>query len=69
MRPIAGYSSLDHRGNEDILEEVTAKPVEKKLAQYKQNLLNLLSMMEDIRYPKQVLGYKNLSGEVDLDDR
>jgi hypothetical protein len=34
----AGYNLLDHRRNEDILEELKAKPVKKKLAQYKQNL-------------------------------
>jgi len=36
MRRIAGYSSLDRRRNEDILEELEADPVEKKWAQYKQ---------------------------------
>jgi hypothetical protein len=37
MRRRAGYSLLDYRRNEDILEELTVNPVEKKLAQYKQN--------------------------------
>jgi hypothetical protein len=36
MKHTAGYSSLDHRRNEDILEERTVDPVVKKLSQYKQ---------------------------------
>jgi len=34
MRPIAGYSLLDHRRNEDTLK-LKADPAENKLAQYK----------------------------------
>jgi len=36
MRRTSGYSLLDHRRDEDILE-LRVDPVEKKLAQYKQN--------------------------------
>jgi hypothetical protein len=32
MRRTAGYSLLDHRRNENILEELQVDPVEKKLA-------------------------------------
>jgi hypothetical protein len=32
----AGHSLLDHRRNEDILEEREVVPVEKKLIEYKQ---------------------------------
>jgi hypothetical protein len=35
MRHTAGYSLLDHRRNEDILEELKVDSVKKKLAQYK----------------------------------
>jgi hypothetical protein len=35
MRSTEGYRLLDHRGNEDILEELKVDPVEKKLVQYK----------------------------------
>jgi hypothetical protein len=31
MRHTAGYSLLDHRGNEDILEELDVDPIEEKL--------------------------------------
>jgi hypothetical protein len=43
MRHTAGYSLLDHRRNEDILEEFNVDPIEKKLAQCKQKCLNHVS--------------------------
>jgi len=33
----AGYSLLDHKRNEDILDELKGNPVEKELVQYKKN--------------------------------
>jgi hypothetical protein len=36
-RRTAEYSLLDHRNNEYILKELRVDPVEKKVAQYKQN--------------------------------
>jgi len=33
-------------------------PFENKVAQYKQKWLNRVSSMEDIRYSKQLLGYR-----------
>jgi hypothetical protein len=32
MRPTGGYSLLDHRRSENILEELNVDPVEEKLA-------------------------------------
>jgi uncharacterized protein YdcH (DUF465 family) len=52
MRRRAEYNLLDHRINEDVLEEIEIHTVEKKLAQYEQNLLNHVSRMEDTRYSK-----------------
>jgi hypothetical protein len=37
------------------LQQNKADPVEKKLAQYKQNCWNHVSRMEDIRNPEQFL--------------
>jgi hypothetical protein len=37
MRRTEGYSLLDHRRNEDILEELKLNPVEKKLASINRN--------------------------------
>jgi hypothetical protein len=58
MRHTAGYSLLDHRGNEDTSEDLKVDPAEKKLALYKQKLLNHVSRMEDITYHKQLLDYR-----------
>jgi hypothetical protein len=58
MRCRAGYSLLDRKRNEDILEEHELDPVETKLAQYKRTLLYHISRMEDIRYPEQLLDYR-----------
>jgi hypothetical protein len=55
MRRTVGYSLLDHRRDEDILQEFKKHSFEKKVAQYKQNLLNHVSRMEDIRYTKHLL--------------
>jgi hypothetical protein len=48
---------LDHRRNEDVLEELKVDPVKKKLAQYKQKRLNHISRMENTGYPKRLTDY------------
>jgi hypothetical protein len=48
MKPTAGYGSLDHRGNLNVLGELKVDPVENKLAQYEHKWLNHVSRMEDI---------------------
>jgi hypothetical protein len=44
--------SIDHRRNENILEDLRVDIVEKKLAQYKQKRLNRVGRIKGIRYPK-----------------
>jgi hypothetical protein len=44
-----GVSKSKYTRNEDILENLTADEVEKKLAQYKEKCLNHFSRMEDTR--------------------
>jgi hypothetical protein len=59
MARTAGYNLLDHRRNEDILEELRIEPSEKKLKQYKQKWLNQVNRLEDlIDTPKQLLNYR-----------
>jgi len=60
MRRITGYSLLDHKKNEDILEELKVDPIENKLAQYKQKWLNHVSRMKNIRYPSQILDCRSI---------
>jgi hypothetical protein len=52
MGHTAEYNLLDHRRDEDLLEELKADPVGKKLAQYKYKWLNYDSRMEDIQCPE-----------------
>jgi hypothetical protein len=54
MRHTARYSLLDHRRHEDI-SELEVDPVKNKSAQYEQKLSHMVSRMEDIRYPEQLL--------------
>jgi hypothetical protein len=66
MSLMAGDSLLLYRRrNEDIFEKLKADPVEKKTAQYKEQLLNPIIGMEDVRYL-----YKSLIIDLqdDLDD-
>jgi len=58
MTLTTGYSLLDQRRNENILQELKVDSAEKKLAQCTQKWLNHVSRMEDIRYPKQLLDYR-----------
>jgi hypothetical protein len=39
FRRTPGYTLHDHRRNEEILEELTVEPVDKKLRRYKSNWL------------------------------
>jgi hypothetical protein len=57
MKRTAGCTLLDHGKNVQTSEVLKEDTVEKKLAQYKQNWLNHISKMEDVRYPKQLLDY------------
>jgi len=58
MRHWTGCSLCDHRRNGDVLEQLKAEPVKKKLTQYKQEKLNCVSRMEDITDPEQLLDYE-----------
>jgi len=57
MRLKAGYNFIVHRINCNILEELKVNSIEKKLAQYKEKLLNHVNRMENISHPKQLLDY------------
>jgi hypothetical protein len=65
MRRAAGYSLLDRRRNENVLEEIRVDSVENKLAQYKQKWFDHVSRWEDIRYPKRLLDYRNVGRGLD----
>jgi hypothetical protein len=51
----AGYTLLDHKKNEEILEELKVEPVDEKLIRYKSNLQRLVTRMNNNRMPKIML--------------
>jgi hypothetical protein len=53
----AGYTLLDHKRNEDILEELHVTPLEEKLYTYRHNWYQHVHRMEGYRLPKQLLNY------------
>jgi hypothetical protein len=60
-RPTAGYTLLDHRRNEDILEELQVDLVENKLTQYKQKWSYHVSRIGDVRYPKLLIDCRHIA--------
>jgi len=55
FRRTAGYTLLDHKSNEEILEHLKVEPVE-KLRKYKSNWLHVARVNN--RMPKIMLNYR-----------
>jgi hypothetical protein len=53
----AAYTLLNHKRNEDILEELHVTPLENRLCTYKHKWFQHIHTMEDNRLPKQLLNY------------
>jgi hypothetical protein len=56
LRRTAVYT-LNHKRNEDILEELHVTPWEDKLCTYRHKWFQHVHRMEDSRLPKQLLNY------------
>jgi hypothetical protein len=67
MERTAGYSLLDRRTNEDVLQEPKLDPVGKKPTQYKQGRLNHIGRMKTLNTQNNSLNI-DLSKD-DLEDR
>jgi hypothetical protein len=57
LQRTAGHSLLDHKRNEEILEELHVTPLEGKLCTYRHKWFQHVHRMEDNRLPKQLLHY------------
>jgi len=68
MRHTTGYSSLDYRRNEDVLEELKVDPVENRSAHCKQKG-EIISAGWKILYTQNNSLAVDLSKDEDLDDR
>jgi hypothetical protein len=57
LRRTAGYTLLNHKRNEAMLEELHVTPLDEKLSTYRHNWFQHFHRMEDNRLPKQLLNY------------
>jgi hypothetical protein len=57
LRRTAGYTLLNHKRNEEILEELHVTPLEDKLCTYRHKWFQHVHRLEDNRPPKQLLNY------------
>ncbi|KAJ4434293.1 hypothetical protein ANN_22845 [Periplaneta americana] len=58
LRRTAGYTLLDRKRNEEILEQLEVESVEEKISRYKFNWLDHVRRMENSRIPKIMTQYK-----------
>ncbi|KAJ4448947.1 hypothetical protein ANN_00339 [Periplaneta americana] len=58
LRRTAGYTILDRKRNEEILEQLEVESVEEKISRYKFNWLDHVRRMENSRIPKIMMQYK-----------
>ncbi|KAJ4435157.1 hypothetical protein ANN_23733 [Periplaneta americana] len=58
FRRTAGYTLLDRKRNEEILEQLEVESVEEKISRYKFNWLDHVRRMENSRIPKIMIQYK-----------
>lgn len=58
FRRTAGYTLLDRKRNEEILEQLEVESVEEKISRYKFNWLDHVRRMENSRIPKIMMQYK-----------
>jgi hypothetical protein len=57
LRRTAGHTFLNHKRNEEILEELHVTPLEDKLCTYRHKWFQHVLRMEDNRLPEQLLNY------------
>jgi hypothetical protein len=57
LRRTGGYTLLNRKRNEEILEELHVTPLEDKLCTYRHKWFQHVLRIEDNRLPKQLLNY------------
>jgi hypothetical protein len=53
----AGYTLLDHKENEDILQELNTTSVLEKITKYRHNWVKHVHCMNNSRFPKALVDY------------
>jgi hypothetical protein len=57
LRRTAGYTLLDHKKNEDILQKLNTTSVLKKITKYRHNWVKHFHRMNNSRFPKALIEY------------
>lgn len=57
LRPVAGYTLLDHKRNEDIREEINITSVVDKIIEYRNNWYGHITRMPPNRIPQMLFHY------------
>jgi hypothetical protein len=55
LRRTVGYTLLDHKKNEDILQELNTTPVLEKITKYRHNWVKYVHRMNNSRFPKALI--------------
>jgi hypothetical protein len=58
LRKPAGYTLMDHKQHEEIIQELQVAPIINKIQNYKTKWIQHVSRMDDQRYPKIMLQYQ-----------
>ena len=58
FRRTAAYDLIDHRRNEEILEELKVEPADEKIRRYKSSWLRRVTRMNNSRMPNIMLNYR-----------
>jgi hypothetical protein len=57
LRRTAGYTLVDYKKNEDILQELNTTPVLEKITKYKHNWVKHVHCMNNSIFPKTLIEY------------
>jgi hypothetical protein len=60
LRKTTGYTTMDHKQNEEIIRELQVSPIINKTQNYKTKWIQHVSRMDDERYPKKKCCNTNL---------
>jgi hypothetical protein len=55
LRKTAGHTLMDHKKNEEMIQELQVAPIINKIQNYKTKWIHHVSRMDDQRYPKKML--------------
>jgi hypothetical protein len=63
----AGYTLLDHKKNQDILQELNTTPVLEKITKYRHNWVKHVHRKNNSKFPKTLIEYHPLRLSIGVD--